>query len=141
MTSCRERIDNSSNLAAYQLFRARFIIADDRKQEKNLTKPYSKSDKIVILIQEASCCERTMKALLIILNFWVFTVLESKHPPGHLQPLGSHQPPVGSIASTETVPGAIEFFEQNALPGEPLLFKGTAKKMPAYSKWTDEYLR
>ena len=82
-----------------------------------------------------------MKALLIVLNFWVFSGLESKHPPGHLQPLGSHQPPVGSIASTETVPGAKEFFDQNALPGEPLLFKGAAKKMPAYSKWTDEYLR
>ena len=36
VTSWQEQIDNSSKSAAYQLFRARFIIADDRKQEKTL---------------------------------------------------------------------------------------------------------
>lgn len=82
-----------------------------------------------------------MRVVLILISVWIISPLESKHPPGHLQPLGSHQPPVGSIRTTEIVPDALEFFEQNALPGEPLLFKGAAKKMPAYLKWTDEYLR
>lgn len=82
-----------------------------------------------------------MRGLFIVITVWVFSPLESKHPPGHLQPLGSHQPPLGSIPSTFVVPSAKDFFEQNALPGEPLLFKGAAKKMPAYSKWTDNYLR
>ena len=82
-----------------------------------------------------------MKALLILNFVWIFCPLESKHPPGHLEPLGSHQPPLGSIGNTDLVPSSQDFFEQYALPGEPVLFKGAAKKMPAFSKWTDEYLR
>ena len=87
------------------------------------------------------CFERTMRALLILNFVWICSSLESKHPPGHLEPLGSHQPPLGSIDNTDLVPSSQDFFEQYALPGEPVLFKGAAKKMPAYSKWTDEYLR
>lgn len=80
--------------------------------------------------------------VLVILNFvWIFTPLESKHPPGHLEPLGSHQPPLGAIDRTDTVPSSQDFFERYALPGKPVLFNGAAKKMPAYLKWTDEYLR
>lgn len=82
-----------------------------------------------------------MRALLILNFIWIFSPLESKHPPGHLEPLGSHQPPLGSIEITDFVPSSPDFFEQYALPGEPVLFKGAAKKMPAFSKWTDEYLR
>ena len=92
-------------------------------------------------IQEHSCFERTMRGLLVVITVLVFSPLECKHPPGHLQPLGSHQPPVGSISSADVVPSAKDFFEQNALRGEPLLLKGAAKKIPAYSKWTDDYLR
>lgn len=81
-----------------------------------------------------------MKALLILNFVLVLSALESKHPPGHLKPLGSHQPPIGLLDSTDIVPSSREFFDQNVLPGRPVLFKGAAKKMPAYSKWTDEYL-
>lgn len=109
-----------------------------RKQE---TLPGRTEKLSVRFIRESSCSEGTMRALLILIFVWVFSPLESKHPPGHLQPLGSHQPPLGSIKSTDFVPGAPEFFKHNALPGEPLLFKGAAKNMPAYSKWTDQYLR
>lgn len=82
-----------------------------------------------------------MRALLILHFIWVVSPLESKHPPGHLKPLGSHQPPLGSIDTTDLVPSSQDFFEQNVLPGTPVLLKGAAKKMPAYSKWTDKYLR
>ena len=82
-----------------------------------------------------------MRTLLIFNFVWIFSPLESKHPPGHLEPLGSHQPPLGSIDNTDLLPSSQDFFEQYALPGQPVLFKGAAKKMPAFSKWTDEYLR
>ena len=82
-----------------------------------------------------------MKLLLILNFFWIFSPLESQHPPGHLEPLGSHQPPFGEIHKTDVVPSPQDFFEQYALHGKPVLFKGAGKNMPAYSKWTDEYLR
>lgn len=81
-----------------------------------------------------------MKALLILDFILVLSAHEPEHPPGHLKPLGSHQPPVGVLDSTDFVPSSREFFDQNVLPGKPVLFKGAAKKMPAFSKWTDEYL-
>lgn len=82
-----------------------------------------------------------MKAPLIAIFFSVLSSVEGEHPQGHLQPLGSHQDPEGVIASTDVVPNAKDFFERNALPGEPLLLKSAAKKMHAYSRWTDDYLR
>ena len=81
---------------------------------------------------------RRSRCIRVCLSFFT---LESQHPPGHLQPLGSHQPPSGSIESSEVVPGPREFFEENVRPGKPLLLRGAAKSMPAYSKWTDGYLR
>ena len=90
---------------------------------------------------EVRCLERTMRALLILNFIWISSPLESKHPPGHLEPLGSHQPPLGLIHNTDFVPSSQDFFQQYALPGEPVVFKGAAKKMPAFSKWTDQYLR
>ncbi|KAM7449657.1 hypothetical protein ABFA07_002570 [Porites harrisoni] len=81
-----------------------------------------------------------MRLLIGLLFVCFLSPLESQHPPGHLQPLGSHQPPSGSIESSEVVPGPREFFEENVRPGKPLLLRGAAKSMPAYSKWTDGYL-
>lgn len=84
---------------------------------------------------------RNMRLLIGLFSVCFLSPLESQHPPGHLQPLGSHQPPSGSIESSEVVPGPQEFFEENVRPGKPLLLRGAAKSMPAYSKWTDGYLR
>lgn len=82
-----------------------------------------------------------MRLLIGLFSVCFLSPLESQHPPGHLQPLGSHQPPSGSIESSEVVPGPREFFEENVRPGKPLLLRGAAKSMPAFSKWTDGYLR
>ncbi|CAH3028941.1 unnamed protein product [Porites evermanni] len=81
-----------------------------------------------------------MRLLIGLFSVCFLSPLESQHPPGHLQPLGSHQPPSGSIESSEVVPGPQEFFEENVRPGKPLLLRRAAKSMPAYSKWTDGYL-
>lgn len=66
---------------------------------------------------------------------------ENQVPKGHLQPLGSHQPPDEFLEIAQEVPKPEHFFNRYVLPGVPLLFKGAAKSIPAYSKWTDEYLR
>lgn len=84
---------------------------------------------------------RNMGLLLALFSLCFLSPLESQHPPGHLQPLGSHQPPSGSIESSEVVPGPREFFDENVRPGKPLLLRGAAKSMPAFSNWTDGYLR
>ena len=34
-----------------------------------------------------------------------------------------------------------KFFENHVVPGIPVVFKGAATDFPAYSKWTDEYLK
>ena len=71
----------------------------------------------------------------------VFSKAENQAPKGHLQPLGSHQPPEKFLETKKEVPQPEQFFKNYVLPGVPLLFKGAAKTIPAYSKWSDEYLR
>lgn len=79
--------------------------------------------------------------------FSVVTVAQSglsdPPPPGHLKPLGSHRAAEGEIASVnvDNIPSPEDFFKDYVFPGKPLLFRGAAKQMPAYSLWTDEYLR
>ena len=63
------------------------------------------------------------------------------HPPGHLKPMGSHRPPEGSIDAVDGFVSPQEFWEYaKGLGSKPLLFKGAAKGVPAYSLWTDDYL-
>lgn len=77
--------------------------------------------------------------LWFILSF-ILTSNGSDHPTGHLQPLGSHQPPVGEVLSVDEIPSPQEFFQKYLQPGKPVLFKGAATKIPAYKLWTDDYL-
>jgi len=65
--------------------------------------------------------------------------------PGHLKPLGEQHPTNGHIKTWEAPwPTPEEFFEISTKDkgyGEPILFKGLAKAMPAYDLWaTDEQL-
>ena len=61
--------------------------------------------------------------------------------PGHLQPLGSHRDPEGPLEEVQGFPDAQIFFEKYVTGSKPVVFKDAAKKIPAYSKWTDDYLR
>ena len=61
--------------------------------------------------------------------------------PGHLKPLGSHRDPNGSIDEIQGFPDPELFFEKYVKASKPVVFKDAAKMVPAYSKWTDEYLR
>nr|XP_002126999.2 jmjC domain-containing protein 5-like [Ciona intestinalis] len=62
-------------------------------------------------------------------------------PPGHMQPIGSHTPPM-SIEERNDFPDPIELFDNYVSPGKPVLFKGAAKKFPSYYNWkNDTYLK
>eukprot|EP00058_Branchiostoma_floridae_P013155 XP_002598643.1 hypothetical protein BRAFLDRAFT_67040 [Branchiostoma floridae] len=64
----------------------------------------------------------------------------TKSPPGHLQPLGQHQPPLGQIASLDTIPSPEDFYHNHVLPARPVVLSGAARLSPAYHRWTDRYL-
>lgn len=77
--------------------------------------------------------------LWFILSFVVYTN-GGEHPPGHLQPIGSHQPPVGDVMSVNEVPSPEQFFTEYVQPGKPVIFKQAAVNTPAFALWTDDYL-
>ncbi|XP_066296269.1 uncharacterized protein [Branchiostoma lanceolatum] len=66
---------------------------------------------------------------------------ESELPRGHGEELGKHRDPEGHIPVLYDVPSPLEFWEKYASQRKPVLLKGVAKNFPAYSQWTDEYLR
>lgn len=64
------------------------------------------------------------------------------HPPGPLEWLGSHQPPVeNQIEKVATYPDPLIFFKKYVRLGKPLIFRHLAASMPAHQLWTDSYLR
>lgn len=80
------------------------------------------------------------KSKLWFIFSFILSTNGGEHPPGHLQPLGSHQPPVGDVLTINEVPSPQQFFTEYVQPGKPVLFKQAAMKNPAYSLWTDDYL-
>jgi len=61
-------------------------------------------------------------------------------PPGHLKPFGAHRPAEGDVDSLDALPDPKTFFEKYLKIGKPVLFRGAAKKIPAFKLWTDKYL-
>ena len=76
-------------------------------------------------------------------------------PRGHMQPLGGHRDPDGTIKAVDGFPGPLEFYTNYVVPGVPVLFRGAAKgagsifsrtmttataaEMDVFDRWTDEY--
>lgn len=63
------------------------------------------------------------------------------YPAGHLEPLGAHRPAEGHI---DIVEGFVEpeiFYEEYVKPSKPVVFKNAALGIPAFSSWSDDYLR
>lgn len=70
------------------------------------------------------------------------TTANTAHPPGHMRPLGSHAPPEADAPSLTAMPSPTSFFHEFVSPGRPVLFRGAALRMPAFSRWADDdYLR
>ena len=61
-------------------------------------------------------------------------------PSGHLKPFGAHRPPEGDIDSLDAFPDPKTFYEKYVKVGRPVVFKSAAKGIPAFKRWTDEYL-
>lgn len=71
------------------------------------------------------------------------SILEDEaFPKGHLQPLGSHRDPDNTlIDELNEIPTAKAFWEKYVKPSKAVVLRGAAKHSPAFSKWTDEYLK
>ena len=61
-------------------------------------------------------------------------------PRGHMLPLGSHRPSEGHIDELHSFPHPADFYQKYVKGSKPVIFKGAAKGIPAYTLWTDKYL-
>ena len=66
---------------------------------------------------------------------------EVVHPPGHMQPLGSHRPMEGEIERIDYVPDSVTFYETYVREYKPIVMEGIVKDTIPLKKWTDEYLK
>ncbi|XP_019616378.1 PREDICTED: uncharacterized protein LOC109463921 [Branchiostoma belcheri] len=66
---------------------------------------------------------------------------DSALPVGHLQPLGGHRPPDVPIDELHNIPHPREFWDKYVKHDKPVILRGAAKNSPAFTLWTDEYLR
>ncbi|XP_078482835.1 bifunctional peptidase and (3S)-lysyl hydroxylase Jmjd7-like isoform X3 [Ciona intestinalis] len=68
-------------------------------------------------------------------------VVVADDPPGHMQHIGSHMPPM-PIEERDDFPNPIEFYDNYVAPAKPVVFKGVAKKFPNFNNLrNDSYLR
>ncbi|XP_078483446.1 bifunctional peptidase and arginyl-hydroxylase JMJD5-like [Ciona intestinalis] len=68
-------------------------------------------------------------------------VVVADDPPGHMQHIGSHMPPM-PIEERDDFPNPIEFYDKYIAPAKPVVFKGVAKKFPNFNNLrNDSYLR
>ena len=63
------------------------------------------------------------------------------HPPGHMQPLGSHRPMEGEIERIDYVPDSVTFYEEFVTKERPVVFDRVVLETPPLTKWTDQYLK
>ena len=84
---------------------------------------------------------QSMLAKLAVPICLLLTSLEAL-PKGHLEPFGQQaKEPVLGIDEVKGFLTPKIFFEKYVLKNRPLLMRGAAKASPAWSKWTDEYLK
>ena len=62
-------------------------------------------------------------------------------PPGHLQPLGYHMPPL-LVEETTKFPDPITFHDDYVYKNSPVIFRGIMKETEVFANWRyDSYLR
>jgi lysine-specific demethylase 8 len=83
-----------------------------------------------------------MRALLVLCGLVLLSSSDaaSDVPAGHLKPLGGHRPPEGEVDVIDGFPSPLEFYDKYIVGSKPVLMRGAAKGMKAFSLWTDEYL-
>ena len=70
-----------------------------------------------------------------------FTKEEDAHPPGHMQPLGSHRPMEGEIERIDYIPDPVTFYKKYVIKLRPVIFTGAVLGTPALTQWSDQYLK
>ena len=80
-------------------------------------------------------------AAIYILNVCQYLCVEN-FPEGHLKPLGSHvEPSSVDEVYADSMISPKDFVEKYVLPRKPLVLRNVAKLWPAFSKWSEEYLK
>nr|XP_039253388.1 uncharacterized protein LOC120330488 isoform X3 [Styela clava] len=64
-------------------------------------------------------------------------IVECGDPMGHLQPLGSHMPPI-KIDVIDSPPSPQDFFDKYIKVNKPVVIKGAAKVFSNYKTWRDD---
>ena len=75
--------------------------------------------------------------------FWCLDSTDQNNalPKGHGEQLGKHRSSDGHIDVLETVPHPQDFWNDYVSIRKPVVFRGAAKNFPAFTLWTDEYLK
>ena len=95
----------------------------------------------IMFIQPIKQCLRHGTLVILSLLLCTSQVHPDEDPRGHLKPLGSHQPPEGTIDSVEGYLNPDVFYKNHIRASKPVLFKGAAHTLPAFKLWNDDYLR
>jgi len=90
---------------------------------------------------------RTELFLLALLIIYVRTCLcgdssdAGTDLPGHMQPLGSHKPPI-LVQRIQHLPTPAEFYKTYVQPKVPVVMEGALDEATIWRKWqNDDYLR
>ena len=77
----------------------------------------------------------------ILLSLFITWGSCDNHPPGHMQPLGSHMPPI-PLDVLDTYPEPLPFYSNYVKRNWPVKLEGLFKTVDAVKNWqNDEYLR
>ena len=81
-------------------------------------------------------------SLLLSVVIWTVEASNSHNPlPGHRQPIGNHRPAELKIDEfIQPISGQL-FFERYVSTKQPVVFRNFARQWPAFTKWTDDYVR
>jgi len=59
---------------------------------------------------------------------------------GHMKALGGQRDPEGTVEEIDGFPSPEDFYDKYILPSKPVLMRGAAKDLKAYSLWTDQHM-
>ena len=91
---------------------------------------------------ENKLTKKTEKMKILFIFYCIlFSVKSQEFPKGHLKPLGHHRGSSGHIEVIDKMIHPRIFWKNYCEIGRPVLFKNAAKSWPAFTKWTNEYLK
>ena len=81
-------------------------------------------------------------SLLLLAATWTITASSTSNSlPGHRQPIGNHRPAELKIDEYDQPISGQLFFDRYVSTQQPVVFRNFVRQWPAFTKWTDDYLR